>query len=70
MDDDTTVYVYSDSRYDFEPKPAYRVICPECGNGYWSCDEDGESCMWWEVVIPGEPFLQCDCGEQFYSVMR
>lgn len=67
MDDDTVVFVWSDSIRAFVPTEARLLTCPECGADYGDVDELGEPMFWWDEDGTGRPFLQCDCGEQFYT---
>ena len=60
MEELTIVYVWNDKSRSFKATRAKDIRCPECNAGYLA--------MWWDTVCPGEPFLQCDCDEQFSTI--
>lgn len=67
--DEQIVYVYgiNNKINEFSPVSVLKLKCTECNASYESVDENGESRMWWNLGSPAGDFVECECGEQYFT---
>lgn len=57
LSDAALVDYWNERACDWRAVRAHRLVCGECGATYAD--------MVWVETIPGEPHIECPCGEQF-----
>lgn len=61
------VYVWSERKHDYVQTEVRRFKCPTCGTKY---DPHNDYLLWWEFDQTNTPYLQCRCGEMYFTDVR
>ncbi len=61
------VWVWQNRKHDYVQTDVRKLRCPECGTKY---NPHSDTRMWIEYDLDDSMFLQCGCGNVFYTDLR